>query len=44
MVFSELTVIVKDVQIKVFFFFFILNLGPALVSILLAHSALIEKT
>lgn len=43
MVFSELTVIVKDVQIKVIFFF-ILNLGPALVSILLAHSALIEKT
>lgn len=42
MVFSELTVIVKDVQIKVNFF--ILNLGPALVSILLAHSALIEKT
>lgn len=42
MVFSELTVIVKDVQIKVNFF--ILNLGFALVSILLAHSALIEKT
>lgn len=43
MVFSELIVIIiKDVQIKVNFF--ISSLGPALVSILLTHSALTEKT